>query len=64
MIKLIKTLLHKSVSDVSENRRLAISYNERPLREGFNKELYADILTAKEQLFQETVEIKKLPPSS
>ena len=48
------------VRDKSDTERLMRARNERPLREGYNHQLYLEALEAKNYLFNETVELKRL----
>lgn len=60
MVRLLGNLFTAKVSDKSDSNRLVVVRNEPAIREGINYSLLEDVLDAKEYLFNETVELKKV----
>lgn len=50
------------ISEVDNKRRLSVALNERPLREVFYEEHFQAVLKAKEEWFQNKVELIRLSP--
>jgi hypothetical protein len=60
-MKLFEKIFKPKVQNQSDNRRLAVARNERPLREKLpDSYLMDDIRDAKNWLFNETVTIRKI----
>lgn len=62
MFNKLKRVLSRPVADTTNNQRLVRSREVRALREGFDYDLYREVLEAKGYMFNQEPEIRRITP--